>query len=213
MHKGRATVDDGRSPPLAHNRIAQDGSRTAIRVRRVAIRAADEALAHGESRTGYTRRGYGINGRARARNRRCRAFVDDLTMELGLVMRSHAVIPDAEDADDGALHLHPTLTRGRPGTRAPHVPLDEGRSTLDLFGRGFALLHGPGAPQVDAPVDMASHSIGRDEFPDAYGISAEGAALVRPDGIVGWRSRSSYTRAQVAKALATILAHETACES
>ncbi len=140
-------------------------------------------------------------------------LVDDLTMELGLVMRSPAVIPDAGDADDGALHLHPTVTRGRPGTRAPHVPLGEGRSTLDLFGRGFALLHGLGAPQVDAPVGVASHSIRRDEFPAAYGISAEGAALVRPDGIVGWRSRSSYTRAQVAKALATILAHDTTCES
>src|SRR5262245_47476389 len=35
----------------------------------------------------------------------------------------------------------------RPGARAPHVWLDDGRSTLDLFGRGFALLRlGPESP-------------------------------------------------------------------
>ena len=34
----------------------------------------------------------------------------------------------------------------RPGARAPHAWLADGRSTLDLFGRGFVLLDFPGAP-------------------------------------------------------------------
>ena len=39
----------------------------------------------------------------------------------------------------------------RPGSRAPHVWLDDGRSTLDLFGRGFVLLRlGPEAPDPSA---------------------------------------------------------------
>ena len=35
---------------------------------------------------------------------------------------------------------HPYTQTARPGARAPHVWLDDGRSTLDLFGRGFMLL-------------------------------------------------------------------------
>ena len=133
-------------------------------------------------------------------------FIDDLTMEIGLVMRSSAVIPDPHGEDDGALHLHPTLTRGRPGTRAPHVPLGDNRSTLDLFGRGFALLHGPRTSDLDVPAGVDDHVIAPNGFPDAYGISAEGATLVRPDGIVAWRSHGAYTGDELRSALAAILA-------
>ena len=34
----------------------------------------------------------------------------------------------------------------RPGSRAPHVWLRDGRSILDLYGRGFTLLRFAGAP-------------------------------------------------------------------
>src|SRR4051795_12732947 len=67
-------------------------------------------------------------------------FIDDLTMELGLVMSSAAVI----SGDVGVQHLSPAETRGRPGTRAPHVALGPDRSTLDLFGRAFVLLRPAG---------------------------------------------------------------------
>ena len=132
-------------------------------------------------------------------------FIDDLTMELGLVMRSSAVIPDRRGEDDGVLHLHPGLTRGRPGTRAPHVALGDGRSTLDLFGRNFTLLHGPQARDGDVPAGVDVHVIAPEEFPAAYGISAEGATLVRPDGIVGWRSHGAYTGGELRGALTAIL--------
>ncbi len=40
----------------------------------------------------------------------------------------------------------------RPGARAPHVALPDGRSTLDLFGRGFTLLRiGPKCPGRGGP--------------------------------------------------------------
>jgi hypothetical protein len=137
-------------------------------------------------------------------------LVDDLTMELGLVMRSSAVIPDPNGEDDGALHLHPGMTRGRPGTRAPHVALGDGRSTLDLFGRNFALLHGPRTRDADVPAGVDVQVIAPGEFPDAYGVSAEGASLVRPDGIVGWRSHGAYTGEGLRSALAAILARQAA---
>ena len=68
--------------------------------------------------------------------------VPDIELEIGLVMRS-AVIQREED-DDGALHLAPAALDGRPGTRAPHLVLGDGRSTLDLFGSQFVVLRPAG---------------------------------------------------------------------
>jgi hypothetical protein len=133
-------------------------------------------------------------------------FIDDLTMEIGLVARSSAVISDG-DPDDGTLHLPPSETRGRPGTRAPHVGLGPDRSTVDLFGRSFVLLRAAEAADGGwAPPGVEAHVIDAEGFPDAYGISPQGASLVRPDGIVGWRSRGPFERADVARALDGILA-------
>src|SRR5215208_1440851 len=55
--------------------------------------------------------------------------VPDIELEIGLVMRSPAIL--SEDGDDGVLHLPPSELDGRPGTRAPHVWLGADRSTLD----------------------------------------------------------------------------------
>jgi aklavinone 12-hydroxylase len=99
------------------------------------------------------------------------------------VVRSSAVV--SEPGDDGGVTLHPSQSRGRPGTRAPHVALEDGCSTLDLLGGGFVLLaasEGWSAPGITTQV------IGADGFADAYGITAAGASLVRPDGIIAWRS-------------------------
>ena len=65
------------------------------------------------------------------------AYVEDATIDLGYRYRSQAVV--ANDHDDGLLHENPHEPSGRPGTRAPHVELDDG-STLDLLGRDFVVL-------------------------------------------------------------------------
>jgi 2-polyprenyl-6-methoxyphenol hydroxylase-like FAD-dependent oxidoreductase len=137
-------------------------------------------------------------------------FVPDIEMELGLVMRSAAVIPDG-GPDDAALHLPPGEARGRPGTRAPHVALSEDWSTIDLFGGGFVLVRAPG-PGADewAPPGVETYVIDAEGFAEAYGIGPGGASLVRPDGIVGWRSAGSFDREALAGALASILATEAA---
>ena len=131
--------------------------------------------------------------------------VPDINLEIGLVMRSPAVL--AEDGDDGVLHLPPPALDGRPGTRAPHVWLGEDRSTLDLFGSGFVVLR-PAAPGVDdwAPPGATSHVVDAAPFADAYGLAAGGATLVRPDGVVAWRARSAAGRDDIERALATALA-------
>jgi FAD binding domain-containing protein/aromatic ring hydroxylase-like protein len=131
-------------------------------------------------------------------------FVPDIELEIGLVMRSPAIV--SEDDDDGALHLSPAELDGRPGTRAPHVWLGDDRSTLDLFGSEFAVLR-PAGDGVDdwAPPGTSSHVIDADGFAEAYGLSAGGATLVRPDGVVAWRSRESAGRDELTGALATAL--------
>jgi hypothetical protein len=134
-------------------------------------------------------------------------FIDDLTIEIGLVARSRAVVDDGE-ADAGALHLPPSETRGRPGTRAPHVALGPDRSTLDLFGRGFVLLRPAGGENGWAPPGVAVHAVDAEGFADAYGISEQGASLIRPDGVVGWRSRGPVDRGELEAALAAILARD-----
>ena len=127
-------------------------------------------------------------------------FVPDVQLEIGTVVRSAAVIADGED--DGRLHMDPSETLGRPGTRAPHVSLPDGSSTLDLYGGGFVLLHGPDA---QPPVGLASQLIDGDALA-AHGITASGALLVRPDGIVAWRSAGAYAPEAVSGALDTVLA-------
>src|SRR5918912_2897754 len=132
-------------------------------------------------------------------------FIPDIELEIGLVMRSPAIL--SEDGDDGVLHLSPAELDGRPGTRAPHLVLADGRSTLDLFGTQFVLLR-PAGDGVDdwAPPGVASHVIDAERFAESYGLSAGGATLVRPDGVVAWRSRGRAERGDIERALAMALA-------
>jgi hypothetical protein len=137
-------------------------------------------------------------------------FIADIELELGLVMRSRAVIDDGEP-DDGALHRELSSLGGRPGTRAPHVVIGEDRSTIDLFGRSFVLLRAAGDGVDDwAPDSVEAHVIDADGFAEAYGLSPGGAVLVRPDGIVGWRSKDGVDREELTRALDSILAREAA---
>jgi 2-polyprenyl-6-methoxyphenol hydroxylase-like FAD-dependent oxidoreductase len=80
-----------------------------------------------------------------------------------------------------------------PGSRAPHVWLDDGRSTLDLFGRTYVLLRlGINTPDPE-PLCRQAHArqlpLTVVELDQPSVIRAYGAALVlvRPDGHVAWR--------------------------
>jgi hypothetical protein len=132
--------------------------------------------------------------------------VNDFNIEIGYLYRSPAVMPD----DDAAtLHADPHQTFARPGSRAPHLWIEkDGKriSTLDLFGNGFTLLAAPeGAAWSAAAVSVAdelgvaldAYTFGRqlrdpeNRFTAAFGLSASGAVLVRPDDFVAWRATSA----------------------
>jgi 2-polyprenyl-6-methoxyphenol hydroxylase-like FAD-dependent oxidoreductase len=78
-----------------------------------------------------------------------------------------------------------------PGSRAPHAWRGDGRSTLDLFGRGFVLLRFGEASA--APLEKAAAArtvplrVADVEEPDAAALYERRLVLVRPDGHVAWR--------------------------
>ncbi len=82
----------------------------------------------------------------------------------------------------------------RPGSRAPHVWLSEGESTLDLFGRAFVLLRlGAGSPPVEKFEAAAALRRVPLRVVDIVNDKAEmlyerRLVLVRPDGQVCWRA-------------------------
>ncbi len=94
------------------------------------------------------------------------------------------------------------LPAGRPGHRAPHLWLHDGRSILDLFGRAFVALTDPAGKQnLDAAaasvrltrIPLAVWAIDATGWHDLYGVQPGGAVLVRPDGYVAWRRIGSPT--------------------
>ena len=135
--------------------------------------------------------------------------LDDPSIELGPVYRSAAVLGPEED--DGALLVDPRLPGGRPGSRAPHLPVDRDgtdASVLDVLGDAFVLLAGPkGQPWCDAAdsvaeslgVTLTAHRVAPDgtlvdassSFSEAFGTGTDGAVLVRPDGVIAWRSTAA----------------------
>ena len=85
------------------------------------------------------------------------------------------------------------VPNARPGARAPHLWLGEGRSILDLFGDSFVLLRFGDRPvSADALVEaarqrnvpLAVHDIAGAE---ALALYQRALVLVRPDGHVAWR--------------------------
>jgi 2-polyprenyl-6-methoxyphenol hydroxylase-like FAD-dependent oxidoreductase len=100
-------------------------------------------------------------------------------------------VPDGtpEPPDDPA-EVTPSA---RPGSRAPHVWLRDGRSILDLYGRGFVLLRfrgAPGSTSIEAAArtrGMPLKTIELDEA-DAAALYERPLVLVRPDGHVAWRA-------------------------
>jgi putative polyketide hydroxylase len=133
----------------------------------------------------------------------------DNSVILGYRYDSAAIIVE-EHTDK--IFEDPLLLTGKPGTRAPHIVLERNGikiSTLDLFGKDFVLLTGTGAMSWHNAAERISeqfrlgiqiYSIGANdcdlvdinhEWPNRFGVSFTDAVLVRPDGFVAWRSKTT----------------------
>jgi hypothetical protein len=78
-----------------------------------------------------------------------------------------------------------------PGARAPHAWIAEGKSTIDLFGRGFVLMRVDGADPSALVAAAKSRGVPLQVFEIQDSSIAKlyerKLVLVRPDGHVAWR--------------------------
>ncbi|GCF76944.1 FAD-binding monooxygenase [Bacillus cereus] len=129
--------------------------------------------------------------------------MDSLAVTAGYQYCSEAIIDECNTPH----RMNIVDLNGRPGTRAPHFwGTYEGKevSILDLFGSNFVLLTGAEpSTWTEAARDVSSklgvnikvYRVGlsgdfvaqKDVLSKLYGIGHGGAALIRPDGFIGWR--------------------------
>ena len=153
----------------------------------------------------------------RATRKRMAAFLDQglrrewfsMNMHLGNRYLNSPVIIYSETEDPKLLeeeYLEPSnySPTSRPGARAPHAWLRDGRSTLDLFGQGFVLLCFIAADEVSAKATF-EHVAESEGVPfqvirlaeqEIANLYDKRFVLVRPDGHVAWRGDSVRIDAQ-----------------
>jgi 2-polyprenyl-6-methoxyphenol hydroxylase-like FAD-dependent oxidoreductase len=125
---------------------------------------------------------------------------------------------------DHALFEDPAAPTGRPGCRAPHVPLrrdGQSLSTRYLYGRNFVLLTGDDGATWEVAAKEAAQRLGLTIivcriganglidtdglWASRHGVSESGAVLVRPDGVIAWRTAGAGEAGAVERALRTVL--------
>jgi 2-polyprenyl-6-methoxyphenol hydroxylase-like FAD-dependent oxidoreductase len=126
----------------------------------------------------------------------------DLVRDIGAMFRtigmqigyryegSPIIVPDGSPPVPD--HPENFVASARPGARAPHVALADGRSMLDLYGRDFVLVRFGGAPEGASIAEAAAkrgvplRTVTVEE-PAAAALYERKLVLVRPDGHVAWR--------------------------
>ena len=173
-----------------------DNERRPIGLRNVSM-AAEFYLAHGEFAGGMA----AIEDDSESGRQLRHRLGESLTRDVGRMFRTAGLqlgyrygsspicVPDdtAPPPDDPETFV----PSARPGSRAPHAWFRDGRSTLDLFGRGFVLMRFDGADT--AVLERAATARGvplsivdLDE-PETMALYERRMVLVRPDGHVAWR--------------------------
>jgi putative polyketide hydroxylase len=110
---------------------------------------------------------------------------------FGYVCPAGAFLPEPGHPGGGPFE-DPAHPAARPGARAPHAVLADGSSTRDLVGRAFVLLTAGrerdwGQAAAGLLPQLRVHGLD-DSARGLYRLPAGGATLVRPDGVVAWRS-------------------------
>ena len=120
------------------------------------------------------------------------AEVDHLHLTLGYRCRSNAVL--ITDADP-TLMEDPAAPSARPGFRAPHVVVDlDGHrlSTLDLCTTWTLITLSPSWRTADVPsLHVPTITDPTGTLATRYRIGRDGAALIRPDGVIAWHTTTT----------------------
>jgi hypothetical protein len=111
---------------------------------------------------------------------------------------SPVVVPDGTPEPEDTVSTYEQTAR--PGHRAPHVWIGEGKSTLDLFGLGFVLLRfTPDTSTVAIEAAAKARGVPLQvvdmDHAEAKRIYERKLVLVRPDGHVAWRGDTAPTDA------------------
>ena len=174
-----------------------DSDRRPIGVRNVGM-ATEFYLAHGEFAGGMA----AIEDDSEAGRALRRRLGDSLARDVGRMFRTTGLqlgyryesspICVADSTPPVADDPETFVPSARPGSRAPHAWLGDGRSTLDLFGRGFVLLRFGDADTTAlreaAAVRNVPLAIVDVNEPEAASLYERRLVLVRPDGHVAWRA-------------------------
>jgi 2-polyprenyl-6-methoxyphenol hydroxylase-like FAD-dependent oxidoreductase len=123
-----------------------------------------------------------------------KVYVTDGTA-LGQVYDGSPIVCDdgTPPAPASVMEYRPTT---RPGARAPHAWLPDGRSMLDLYGRGFTLVRlGDGPPDTSIfEAGFAARgvplSVATIDEPKIGELYERRLVVVRPDGHVAWRGEA-----------------------
>ena len=139
-----------------------------------------------------------------AHNRRAGS---NLGIDLGIEYPAGAFIPDGTPAIPRTDPANDYVPNARPGSRAPHFLLADGRSILSTLGKGWMLLSA-GSAFSGLPAQLESRVITESAFAPLYGLKAGGAVLIRPDGYIAARWPDAPTADEVIAAQQRLLAHE-----
>lgn len=150
------------------------------------------------------------------------AFITQQFVGLDLVLGfqySNSNIIMHQYNEDGSVRLHCNIDRkfvpsSLPGCRAPHVVLPEYPSILDLFGKHFVLftVGGAEADLMELREAMTQKGVPLSAYtypplPELTEVYNRKYFLIRPDGIVAWRSDFQPSNAESFKIVATVLGH------
>lgn len=145
----------------------------------------------GETAGGEATGGDAVNADRRLRNLSVAEHIKaQYCYEESPICLSDGTKPPAEDQKEYA-------PSARPGTRAPHAWLGDGKSIIDLFGDGFVLLRfGQSPPEADGiaqAAEVRGVPLRIEDIADAAiaDIYERALVLVRPDGHIAWRGDTS----------------------
>ncbi len=149
-----------------------------------------------------------------------RGSVSDMDLVLGFQYSNSNLIVH-EYNEDGSVRLHcndpdKSTMATLPGCRAPHVVLPDSPTILDLFGKEFVILVIGG---IEADLENlrneltdrgVSFSISTyPSLPELVALYDRKYYLIRPDGVIAWRSDYQPSAAESGRIMSIVLGHVT----
>ena len=143
-------------------------------------------------------------------------FISAIDLVLGFQYSNSSVILHEYDSLGNVKLNQSSVTKfvpsSLPGCRAPHVVLPDCATILDLFGKHFVLLI-IGGEEIDCEAlkaEMKSRGVPFETYsypklPELIAVYNRRYFLVRPDGVVAWRSDSQPNSLESRKIVSTIV--------